>query len=124
MYEKYQFNKFLQEQARVKNHWKFARKKWLYYKEKWDIQFFLEGNLPTTYLKNTYIRKRPWTCSERYYILKYVCTGINAYLKNQVENHSKIDNDVNSQDSKIFKSNLSKACKEKRYNMIYISRSK
>ena len=46
--------------------------------------------------------------------------GINAYLKNQVENHSKIDNSVNNQKSKISKSNFSKAQKEKRDNMLDI----
>ena len=30
-------------------------------------------------------------------VWKYVRTGINAYLKNQAENHSKIDNTVNNQ---------------------------
>ena len=48
--------------------------------------------------------------------------GINAYLKNQVENHSKIDNSVNNQKSKISKSNFSKAWKEKRDNMLTLSR--
>ena len=43
---------------------------------------------------------------------------MNAYLKNQVENQSKIDNDVNNQDSKIPKSHFSKAWKEKRYYML------
>ena len=33
---------------------------------------------------------------------KYVCTGILEYLKNQVENHSKIDNYVNNQESVAF----------------------
>ena len=51
---------------------------------------------------------------------KYICTRIDAYLKNQVKNHSKIDNSVNNQKSKIFKSNLSKAWKEKRDNMLVI----
>ena len=34
-------------------------------------------------------------------VWKYVRTVINAYLKNQVENYSKIDNSVNNQKSKI-----------------------
>ena len=46
--------------------------------------------------------------------------GINSYLKNQVENHFKIDNSVNNQKSKISKSNFSKAQKEKRDNMLDI----
>ena len=46
--------------------------------------------------------------------------GILAYLKNQVENHYKIDNSINSQKSKTSKSNFSKAWKEKRDNMLDI----
>ena len=46
--------------------------------------------------------------------------GINAYLKNQVENQSKIDNSVNNQKSNISKSNFSKARKENRDNMLEI----
>ena len=37
-------------------------------------------------------------------VWKYVRTGINAYLKNQAENHSKIDDYLNNQKSKTFKS--------------------
>ena len=44
--------------------------------------------------------------------------GINAYLKNQVKNYSKIDNSINNQKSKISESNFSKAWKEKRNNML------
>ena len=44
---------------------------------------------------------------------KYVLVGILACLKNQVENHSQIDNSVNNKKSKTYKSNLSKAWKEK-----------
>ena len=44
-------------------------------------------------------------------VWKYVRTGINTYLKNQVENHSKIDNSINNQKSKISKSNFYKAQK-------------
>ena len=51
-------------------------------------------------------------------VWKYLRTGINAYLKNQVENHSKIDNYVNNQKSKISESNCSKAWREKRDNML------
>ena len=51
-------------------------------------------------------------------VWKYIRMGINAYLKNQVENFSKIDNSVNNQTSKILKSNFSKAWKEKRDNML------
>ena len=51
-------------------------------------------------------------------VWKYVRTGINEYLKNQAGNHSKIDNSVNDQKSKIYKSNFSKACKEKRDKML------
>ena len=32
---------------------------------------------------------------------KYVCTGINAYLDDQVENYSKIDNSVDNQKFKL-----------------------
>ena len=49
---------------------------------------------------------------------KYVRIGINTYLKNWVENHSKIDNSVNIQNSKTPKSNFSKVWKENRDNMI------
>ena len=55
-------------------------------------------------------------------VWKYVRTGINAYLKNQFENHSKIGNSVNNQKSKISKSNFSKARKEKRDNKKYTSK--
>ena len=51
-------------------------------------------------------------------IWKYVRMGILVYLKNQVENHSKIDNSVNNQKSKTYKSNFSKAWKENRDNML------
>ena len=51
-------------------------------------------------------------------VWKYVRMGINAYLKNQVENHSKIDNDGNNQKYEISKSNFSKSWKEKRDNII------
>ena len=44
---------------------------------------------------------------------EYVRTVINAYLKNQVKNHSKIDNSLYNQKSKISKSQ-----KENRDNMI------
>ena len=53
-------------------------------------------------------------------VWKYILTVINAYLENQLENHSKIDNSVNNQKSKFFKSNLSKAQKEKWDNMLDI----
>ena len=53
-------------------------------------------------------------------IWKYVRTGIIVCLKNQVENHSKIDNYVNNQKSKTSKSNLYKAWKENRDNMLDI----
>ena len=56
--------------------------------------------------------------------LKYVRTVINAYLKNQVENHSKMDNSVNNQKSKISNSNFSRARKEKRDNMLEIMSQK
>ena len=46
--------------------------------------------------------------------------GISAYLENQVENHSKIDNYLHNQKSKISKSNFSKDWKEKRDNMLEI----
>ena len=46
--------------------------------------------------------------------------GINEYLKNQVEIHFKIGNYVNNQKSKIPKSYLSKAWKEKIDNMLEI----
>ena len=49
---------------------------------------------------------------------KYVRIGINTYLKNWVENHSKIDNSVNIQNSKTPKSNFSKVWKENRDNML------
>ena len=52
---------------------------------------------------------------------KYVRTEINAYLENQVENYSKIDNFVNKQNAKISKSNFSKAWKEKRYHDLDIT---
>ena len=39
-------------------------------------------------------------------------------MKNQVENHSKIDNSINNQKSKISESNFSQARKEKRDNML------
>ena len=52
------------------------------------------------------------------WVWKYVRIGINADLKNQVENHSKIDNYVNNQKSKISKYNFSKAWKEKRGNIM------
>ena len=51
-------------------------------------------------------------------VWKYVRTGINAYLKTQVKNRSKIDNSVNNQKSKISKSNFSEAWKENRDNML------
>ena len=51
-------------------------------------------------------------------VWKYVRTGINAYFKNQVENHSKVDNSVNNQKYKIFKSNFYKALKENRDNIL------
>ena len=51
-------------------------------------------------------------------VWKCLHTGINAYLKNQVENHSKINNSVNNQKSKISKYHFSKAWKEKRDNML------
>ena len=54
-------------------------------------------------------------------VWKYVHTVVNAYLKNQVENHSKIDNSVNNQKSKISRYIFSKACKENRDNMLYAS---
>ena len=53
-------------------------------------------------------------------VWKYVRTEINAYLKNQVENHSKIDSSIKNQKSKISKSNFSKARKETRNNMLDI----
>ena len=53
-------------------------------------------------------------------VWKYVCTVINASLNNQVENHSKMDNSVNNQKSKISKSNLSKARKENIDNILDI----
>ena len=62
-----------------------------------------------------------------YYILKTVkqldfenmyVFGINEYLKNKVENHSKTENSINNPESKISKSNFSKTWKEKRDNMI------
>ena len=53
-------------------------------------------------------------------VWKYIRTGINANLKNQVENHSKIDNTVNNQKSKMSKFNFSKAWKENRDNMLDI----
>ena len=46
-------------------------------------------------------------------VWKYVRTGINAYSKNQVKNHPKIDNYVYNQKLKISKSIFSKAWKEK-----------
>ena len=51
---------------------------------------------------------------------QYVRTGINTYLENQVENHSKIGNSVNNQKPKISKSNFSKAWREKGDNMLDI----
>ena len=51
-------------------------------------------------------------------VWKYVRTGINAYFKNQVENHSKVDNSVNNQNSKISKSNFSEAWKGKIDNIL------
>ena len=54
-------------------------------------------------------------------VWKYIRTGINAYFKNQVENQPKIENYVNNQKSKISKSNLSKAQKENRDNMLVLS---
>ena len=42
-------------------------------------------------------------------------------MKNQVENHSKIDNSVDKQNPKTLKSNLSKDSKEKRDNMLETS---
>ena len=41
-------------------------------------------------------------------VWKCVHTGINAYLNNQVKKHSKIDNSMNNQKSKISESNFSK----------------
>ena len=38
--------------------------------------------------------------------------------KTQVKNHSKIDNYVSNQKSKISESNFSKACKEKMYYLL------
>ena len=52
--------------------------------------------------------------------LKYIHTGNIANLKNQVENHSKIENSINNQNSITTNSNLSKDWKEKRNNMLYI----
>ena len=49
---------------------------------------------------------------------KYARTGILACLKNQVENHSKIDNSINNQKSKTSMSNFTKVWKEKRENML------
>ena len=49
---------------------------------------------------------------------KYV--GMLACLKNQVENHSKIENSVNNQKSKTSESNFSKAWKEKIDNMLLV----
>ena len=43
-----------------------------------------------------------------------------ACLKNQVKNHSKIDNSVNNQKSKISKTGFSTAWKENRDNIIDI----
>ena len=44
--------------------------------------------------------------------------GFIAYLKNQVEKQSRIDNSVNNQSSKISKSNLSKAENENKDNIL------
>ena len=44
-------------------------------------------------------------------VWKYIHTRINAYLKNQVENYSKINDSVDNQKSKIFKYNFSSAWK-------------
>ena len=46
--------------------------------------------------------------------------GITAYLKNQVKNHSKIENSVNNKKSKISKSNFSKSWKENIDKMLNI----
>ena len=46
-------------------------------------------------------------------------TRIDAYLKNQDEKQTKIDNSVNNQKSEISKSNLSKDWEENRDNMLY-----
>ena len=53
-------------------------------------------------------------------VWKYLRRGINAYLKNQVENYSKIDHSVNNQKSKISKYNFSKAQKEMKDNILEI----
>ena len=50
-------------------------------------------------------------CTLKDIFWKYVRMGINLYPKNQVENHSKVDNSINNQKSKISKSNLLKVCK-------------
>ena len=44
--------------------------------------------------------------------------GVNVYLKNKVQNHSKLDNSVNNHKSKISEYVFSKARNEKRDNML------
>ena len=51
-------------------------------------------------------------------VWKYVRTGINVYLKDQVENHSKIDNYVNNQSPKSPSLISTRPRRKKRDNML------
>ena len=76
--------------------------------------------LPTTTLKISYWRKRPWNWSDSDWTLK-ICTYSNSCrFENQFEIHSKIDNYINNQKYKTSKSNFSKAWKENIDNMLEI----
>ena len=57
-------------------------------------------------------------------VWKYACTGIYEYLKNQVENHSKIGNSVNNKNFNISKYNLLNPRKDNRDNMLESSWAK
>ena len=57
---------------------------------------------------------------ERLDFEKYARTGITAYLKTKLKNNSQIDNYINTQNSKISKSNLSRAWKKNRENTLDI----
>ena len=78
------------------------------------------STLPSTTLKITYWRKRPWTRSESHWNLKIRIYHNSCIFLNQVKNHSRIDNSVNNQNSKTSKSNFSEAWKEKRNNILDI----
>ena len=62
------------------------------------IFLYRESRIYLLYIKTYHTQENGHEINQREIrVWKYVRTGINAYLKNQVESHSKIDNSGNNQ---------------------------